>query len=247
MEKKYSYKFTVLSSQRDSLLRLRLDATLKLFQDIATIHAQKMGIAARELMEKDNAYWVVSRTKVHFDEMPMESDELEATTWPMPTKGVRCDRSYTVSKNGKVVISGVSEWVMIDAATRRLRKVETTHYPTDIEWLTETAIDEPFMKFDKVFLEDDFVYETKIRSTDIDVTRHANNAVYCNLILNVFTFTEQEKSYIIDFEIAYHREALEGDVLRIYRKNTVDGDFFEIRKVDGTVVATAFLKFAYRN
>lgn len=115
MKNVYSHSLKILSSQRDSLFRLRLDDALKLFQDIATFHAHELGIDGPQLMEKDKAFWIVTRTIIHCHAIPIENEDITAKTWPLPTNGLRCERCYTLSQNDEIKIAGVSEWVVIDA------------------------------------------------------------------------------------------------------------------------------------
>lgn len=54
---------------------------------------------------------------------------------------------------------------------------------------TKNAFDEePYSKLKEEFTEDDFVYEQKIYSSDIDFSRYTNNAVYVKLISNVLSW-----------------------------------------------------------
>ena len=53
----------VTSSKVDKNHRLRCDAILNIFQDLATSHATKMGMSFVDLKEKSNAFWVLSKIK----------------------------------------------------------------------------------------------------------------------------------------------------------------------------------------
>lgn len=243
MKNVYSHSLKILSSQRDSLFRLRLDDALKLFQDIATFHAHELGIDGPQLMKKDNAFWIVTRTIIHCHAIPVENEDITAKTWPLPTNGLRCERCYTLSQNDEIKIAGVSEWVVIDAETRHPRRIESTHFPTDIDYQTERAVTTSFTKMKDDFDNDDFVYDTVIRSTDIDITHHTNNSVYCSMLLDTFSVKELEKIIITDLEISYHKESLEGEKLRVFRKNDNGMSRFAIKKEDGTLVVLAEMKY----
>lgn len=240
MENFYSHKVKILSSQRDSLFRLRYDDTLRLFQDIATIHAHQLGIDGPQLMAKDKAFWIVTRTKIRCEELPTENTELEAKTWPLPVEGIRCERCYTLGNASKMYITGITEWVIIDAETRRPRRVDSTHYPTTIDYITEKPIEEPFSKMTNDFSDEDFVCHRIIRSSDIDITHHTNNTVYCTMLIDTFSVKEIETLKIKEIEFHYQHESLEGDSLSIFRKKINDTEYhFAIKKDDGTVVVLA--------
>ena len=153
----FTLNTTVLSGQCDSLMRFKAEAVLMSFQDVASRHAMFLGIDDFSLLEKDNAMWVVSKTKVKVNKLPLWNDEVAIRTWPMGAEGVRCNRCYQIIRNGEVMINAITEWVIIDATTRTLRKVETTSYPNDIDWITEKSVDERFRRFKDDFTENDFV------------------------------------------------------------------------------------------
>lgn len=211
------------------------------FQDVASRHATLLDIDDYSLLEKDNALWVVSKTKVKINELPRWNDEVSIRTWPMGAEGVRCNRCYQILKDGKAVINAITEWVIIDAETRMLRKVETTSYPKDIDWITEKSVEERFRRFKDDFSEEDFVYKRLIRSSDIDVTHHTNNVTYITMLLDTFSVKELESMTLKEVEISYLNESLEGETLSIYRKKTDEGYLFKIMKEDGKNAVMAFL------
>ena len=54
----------VLSGQCDTLMRFRTESMFMSFQDVASLHATFLGIDDYSLLEKDNALWVISKTKI---------------------------------------------------------------------------------------------------------------------------------------------------------------------------------------
>lgn len=237
----YILNTTVLSGQCDSLMRFKTESSFMAFQDVASRHAMFLGIDDFSLLKKDNALWVVSKTKVKINKLPRWNDEISIRTWPMGAEGVRCNRCYQIIKDGEVFINGITEWVIIDAETRHLRKVESTSYPNDIEWITEKSIDEKFRRFKDDFTENDFINKRIVRSGDIDVTHHTNNVTYITMLLDTFTVKELENMTLKEIEVSYLSESLEGETLSIYRKDNEDGHYFSIKKDDGKIVLMAFL------
>ena len=154
----------------------------------------------------------------------------------MGADGVRCNRCYQIIKDNEILINGITEWVIIDATTRTLRKVETTSYPNDIDWITEKSIEEKFRRFKDDFTENDVVYKRLIRSGDIDVTHHTNNVTYITMLLDTFSVKELENMSLKEIEVSYINESFEGETLSIYRKKREDGTYFSIKKDDGKVV-----------
>lgn len=160
----------------------------------------------------------------------------------MGAEGVRCNRCYQIMKDDEVLINAISEWVIIDATSRTLRKVETTSYPNDIDWIKEKSIEERFRRFKDDFTDEDLVYKRFVRSGDIDVTHHTNNVTYITMLLDTFSVKDLEAKQWEDVEVSYLNESFEGETLSIYRKEREDGYYFSIKKDDGKVVLMAFFK-----
>ena len=129
----FSCDIQIQSGICDSLLRMKPEAAMLMIQDMAAQHATLLGIDDPNLKAKDNALWVISRTKMIFNDIPQWYDVVTAKTWPSRPNGIRCERNYSITKDGNLMIAAFSEWVIIDADTRKLRKVETTHFPSDNE------------------------------------------------------------------------------------------------------------------
>ena len=159
-----------------------------------------------------------------------------------PVIDTLCAALLDIKKGDEVFINAISEWVIIDATSRTLRKVETTSYPNDIDWIQEKSIEEKFRRFKDDFTEEDFIYKRLVRSGDIDVTHHTNNVTYITMLLDTFSVKELESKLWEDVEVSYLNESFEGETLSIYRKEREDGYSFSIKKEDGKVVLMAFFK-----
>lgn len=240
----YILNTTVLSGQCDSLMRFRAEAVFMAFQDVASRHAIFLGVDDFSLLEKDNAMWVITKTKVKINKLPFWNENITIRTWPMGAEGVRCNRCYQILENDEVMINGITEWVIIDATTRTLRKVESTSYPNDIDWIKEKSIEDKFRRFKDDFTEEDFVYQRLIRSGDIDVTHHTNNVTYVTMLLDTFSVRELESMMLTEIEISYLNETLEGETLSVYRKKTDDGYCFKIVKDNDKVAVMAYTGYA---
>lgn len=237
----YISNTTVLCGQCDSLMRLRTESIFMTFQDVASRHALTLGVDDLSLLKNDNAMWVVSKTKIKVNKLPFWNEDITVRTWPLGAEGVRCNRCYQIIKDGEAMINAITEWVMIDATSRTLRKVETTSYPNDIDWIAERSVEDKFRRFRDDFTEEDLVYQRLVRSSDIDVTHHTNNVTYITMLLDTFSVKEIESMTLKEIEVSYLSESFEGETLSIYRKRREDGTYFSIKKDDGKVVLMGFL------
>ena len=148
-------------------------------------------------------------------------------------------------ENNEYLFGAKQEICPIDIDTRKIRKIDTIEYPKDME--TMPAFDtEPYSRLKDDFTEDEFVYDYKIYSPDIDFSRHTNNASYVRFIANVPTCDFLDKNQITDFEIHYINESVEGQILRIYKKDRENEMEFLIKEGDREI-ARAILKYKAKN
>ena len=81
MTDKLEKTFAIVPSQCDSTARLGIPNAFSLFMDIATEHADQLGIGLKDLGPQ-NKFWLTVKSKVHFYDMPALSDVVTLTTWP---------------------------------------------------------------------------------------------------------------------------------------------------------------------
>lgn len=246
MNTEYESKYEISYTELNQDLELGLTNAVELVQSILTDYFISFGSDNETIKNKNNALWVLSKTKIHFDKIPKWKDFVFGKSYTTKIKPIRVEME-TIFKDEKdeYLFSAKQEICPIDIDTRKIRKIDTIEYPKDME--TKNAFDEePYSKLKEEFTEDDFVYEQKIYSSDIDFSRYTNNAVYVKLISNVLSCDFLDKNQITDFEIHYINESTEGQSLKIYRKERKQEIEFLIKK-DDVEIARAILKYKGKN
>lgn len=240
-ESKYEVSYTELGQD----LELGLINSIEIVQSLVTDYFASFGSDNKTVKEKNNALWVLSKTKVHFEKFPRWRDFIYGKSYTTKVKPIRVEmESIFKDKNNQYLFGAKQEICAIDIDTRKIRKVSTIHYPKDME-VKEAVDKEPYSKLIEKFTENDFVYEQRIYSSDIDFSRHTNNAVYVRLIANVLTCDFLDKNEITDFEIHYLNESIEGQTLRIYKKEQEQKMEFLIKEKDREI-SRAILKYKNR-
>jgi acyl-CoA thioester hydrolase len=94
---------------------------LRWAQDIATLHWRSAASAALQR----RWLWVVLRHEIDYRDPILPGDRVEARTWLGAADGARYDRFVDLRKPGAARASAAvkSTWVMIDAATRKPKRV----------------------------------------------------------------------------------------------------------------------------
>lgn len=242
MKVEYEKEYQVSYTEVDQNLKLGLEEAITFHQNIVTEYFESFKSDNIVLKNQNNAIWVVSKTKVHFNKYPTWRDIIYGRSYTTKVKPIRIEMETTFkNKEGEMLFATKQESCAIDLDTRKIRKVETVNYPSDME-TEENIIEEPFLKLHEIFSENDLAYEQKIFSSDIDYSRHTNNAVYVRFIENALSCDFLDHHKITDFEIHYINESREGQTLEIYKKEKENSIEFLIREGEREIVR-AFLKF----
>ena len=119
MEVKLTWELTVRASQCDAAGKLGIPAVFALFMDMATEHADALGIGLREL-GKRGLFWLAVRTRVRLYRRPAMLEKVQAATWPEKPGRIRCNRDYTVAAGDELLAQGRTEWAVIHPETGKL-------------------------------------------------------------------------------------------------------------------------------
>ncbi len=236
MKRVYNKDYKISYSEVDQDLKLGVYESLNLAQDAVTDYFCSFGGDNIVLKNKDNAVWVVAKAKVHFNKFPLWEDVIKGRCYTTKIKPVRVEVE-TAFKNtdDEVLFVTNQESCVIDIETRKIRKINTITYPSDME-AEQSLIQDGYLRLDDKFTEDDFAYEQKIYSQDIDYSCHVNNAIYVRYIMNALSSDFISKNKITDFEIHYINESKEGQVLKIYKKEENKNIKFLIKEDEKEII-----------
>jgi len=207
-------KYTIGISDVDFLQTLKISSLFGYFQEIASFHANNLGIGLDAISSKHNVTWVLVKIKVEIDQFPLWNDEIIIQTWPLKPKRFEFERNYIVKdSNGNVIIRAISSWVIMDLETRELQKAELIEvdYPNFIE---NKAIDGKLGKL-KPFGEPKVVYKKTIGYSDIDMNGHLTNSKYIDYIMDCFPCEGHKKYKVRTIQVSYVNEALPGETITL--------------------------------
>ena len=226
----------------DSSVKLGIAQTALLVQDNLTECFGKLQCDGIIYREKFNAFWVFTKTKIHFEERANWRDIVTVRTFPINNAGMRTNvNTEVIDKNGRRIISANQEACVLSLENHRPLKLTTLPYPS--ENFPPAIFSEMFEKFIQDFSEDDFSFEQVIRSSHIDMSHHMNNIEYIKLALCVFSDNFLQQNKVTDLEVHFLGESKEGQVLRVY-KRFVENKFFIHIKEGSRSVFECCVKFA---
>ena len=227
----------VLVSQCDNRANFSVPAAFSLFGDLASEHAPMIDLGSDVLAEK-GLFWVAVRTKIKINRLPKMNDEIVAESWPEAPGKVRCIRYYSLSDSNGLLIEGKTEWAIINIESGRPQKLSEV-YPAGMEHLEDTVCNEDFHKLSDKFEEAELLGKYVVRSTDIDIGQHMNNAKYIHALFGLFKTEELENMNVTDVEINFRAQSYEGDELSFFKRTAEDGAMeIGALRPDGTVAVT---------
>lgn len=200
------------------------------FQDIAGIHAKEIGVSYETLKEQ-NLAWVILYESYEIINMPPYLDNVLVKTWPKPKGRLEFEREYFMeSLDGKALIKGISNWVVIDLNTRSLVRTDRINYNgqyynyTNYNEKTKRKIGLDYSKCTDYF-------DTVVTYDDLDHNGHMNNTRYLTHIYNNYDFSNR-KCFCKHVEIAFIKEAKWKDIINIGHYVLDDGRDAYIGKVN---------------
>ena len=223
MQKIFEVKRHIHTSIANSQMRLDPYGAMRMFQDMTESHSADLGIDYFTMREKSNVFWVITKMRIHYEKTPVEFEEATVRTWPSAAQRVTCPRYYTVETAGGARVEARSEWVLLDMEKRTIRRPESTCYPADFDFCTDTLLDAPYLRLRLDFSAMEQVMARKILSSDVDMSHHTNNCQYARFVLDCFPVSFWDENEVEDFELHFLNESREGETLSICRALLPDG------------------------
>lgn len=235
MQNRYTQEYAVLPSVCDSGACLGIPDTFALFMDLAAIHAEELAFDTPRLMKR-GLFWLTVRTRVRFLRRPKLAERVTLATWPEQPGKLRTDRDYTITQNGGLLVAGKTEWTILEMDSGRLHPM-TGIFPSGFTFYPDSVWAEPFTRMKDEPL-DEFARYT-VRSTDIDLGGHMNNAAYLRALAGLFADRDWQGMSIRELEIAFRAPCYEGDTL-VWQKRE-DGGVLSLRAAlpDGKTIVLA--------
>ena len=215
-----SLKMRAMPSMCDENSLMSIPAILDMFQDMAGVHAESVGIGALDL-EKRGLFWVVSKMRLRINRRPPVQEILDSVTWIQPAERVSCERDWSLNKGGEQLAYVRSIW----AAIRRdnFRPGHMADFYPDADFTIAPPDDIPFTRMGKKFEDAEPLGEYKIRSIDIDRGGHMNNVNYVRALLGCFTCEQLADMDIRELDMQFILQCYEGDTIRFVKRPSEDG------------------------
>jgi len=215
---KYTTKITLYNSYFDYNDNLSYKSILNIFQDVASIHAEEIGVGYEAMLNK-NLYWVLSRIKIDILKMPKPNETVIVETWPHVKGRIDFDRDFKIlNEKDETLIIGTSKWCIIDTVNRMLQRTDNINY--NGECIEDKNYEDSFTKIDLPDIEETFKFNYKVRHSALDHNQHMNNTYYANLVFNAV-----ENKLFRHFEINFKNECILNDEISVFSIQDKDGEY----------------------
>lgn len=200
--------------------RIKPSAIFDEFQNVASLHADKLGVGFDDLIRK-NAVWMLIRCRYDVISYPAFEQPLNITTYPFKPKGIEFDREYEITdKSGNKLIKGTSMWCICNYETRKLLFGNEVKY-SDEDYSDKRQYDGTLKKIPPIITDGFKSFRSRTYFTDLDHNGHVNNTRYLDFIMNALA--EEGEFGVEYFEINYINEMKRDSEFEILYGKTEGG------------------------
>ena len=208
-------------------------ATFQIVENAITECMSAQHIDGKTIKAKYNAFWVFTKNKVQILDRANWLDVVTVECFISSKSAAKlCIDTAIKNADGVIIAYSRCEMCPLDGATGQILRVSAVGVGDDV--VVEPA--QMAVTFDKIYATDlPAVDVVTVRSTNIDMSRHANNVEYLRFILNTYTVAELAHT-ISAIEVNYVNQSYEGDVLTIRKLASDASDVLAITKSDSIIV-----------
>jgi len=207
--------FRVRAFDVDANGRLKVNTILDYFQDAASNDAERLNFGYSNFVPR-GLTWVLSWAKFEFIEYPKFIDEIKIQTWGKKQHKLYSIRDYLLfNSKDEIICRGTSAWLLLDLKSLRPKILPQLFPEIKMHDSIDALIDLP-QKITHTS-QQDFIYSTQVRYSDIDLNQHANNASYIKFMLDCFDKEFHGDHIIKSLVVSFNAESKYGDEIHLYK------------------------------
>lgn len=185
----------------DGELNITNSGLLNLFEDVACLHAQRLG----EDISTSDLRWLLSGYRVNIIRRPKYGEELTVTTWSRDYKNVTATREFELrDAAGELIATCWSQWARVNIHTKELVRL-TDEYMAPYESEPERT---NFGKVPRITEPAEHGSETKMHIDWrwMDNNRHMHNSYYLDAA--EYILPDEVRTHLVgcSFDVVYKQE-----------------------------------------
>ena len=230
MQEYFESPWIISPGMADASGRIAYAEILRLFMDLASVHAELLGVGLKDMASK-GYFWLTVKTKLHLRQRPRIGTRVLVSTWPEAPESMRCCRSYAISgMDGQPMAEGKTEWAVLDQRDGTLVPVDQV-FPTGLRYDRPSACPGSFADIPEKEGDWTALDEYRVRSTDIDLGGHMNNVAFFRAMIGAIPNARWKSLRPREMDVVFRASAYEGDLLRIEERTR--GEALELRVCRG--------------
>lgn len=188
--------------------RIQPFALFDMCQDVATVHAEEIGLS-RDVVISRGVFWAVVRQKLEIVKEPRHFQKVTVRTWPHTLTRVSFLRDFFITdEGGDLLAKATSEWVLVDLETRKFASVKDFFDISEEELDDARAFERKPRKLPNFEEGNRPVVQVVPSYADLDLNGHVNNAKYADFVVNALNPGEEGRMKSI--QIDYRQEVVPG-------------------------------------
>lgn len=237
MQPKLSQTFFLSAGETNPEQEMSLPLLVSKIIDIATAHANSLGIG-NPAMTEIRAGWVLSRLTIEMRRWPAVNENYTLNTWIESFNRRFSERDFSVcDENGEVIGYARSIWMVMGVDSHENVGLSHLSLPEDMISGESAPIERqkrhrPILapaadvasapSAALIATSEPTVYRFKY--CDLDSYRHVNTVRYVDLLLNQFSLEEFDRTAVARLELSFLHEARYGMTVEILRREEEEPD-----------------------
>ena len=229
----YEKHQTASSSVISADARLSYIGIFDIVEDAITECMGEFGLDNVTVKRDFNAFWVFTKNKVKLFSNLVWGKKFLVRSFISSLSSAKMVVDTALKKqDGTLVAYSSCEMCVLDIATGRIRR--TASVGADGICVEPSQCQIVFDKIDDADLPQ--VEEVKVRSTNVDYSRHCNNVEYLRFLFNTYTVEELVSLPISEIEVCYVAQSYENDALTVHKSASADCDVLSVKKDNATII-----------
>lgn len=219
MEKEYTESFFLSAGETNAEQEMSLPLLVAKLIDIATAHANSLGIG-NPYMTSDKNGWVLARLTVEMTSYPAVNSNYSITTWVESWNRHFSERDFCIAdEEGNHLGYARSVWMVLNSETRANAGLDGLNFNPEMISRRECPI---LRQAKHVKIETEPTADYRFQYCDLDSYRHVNTVRYVVLLLNQFPLEVYDKNFVSRLELSFLHEAHYGESVNLHKRETED-------------------------
>ena len=199
----------------DMFYNMPLSYMLKEAQQISGEHCEMLGIG-NDYMKGIGKAFLLAKLKVDIARQPKAGEEITIKTVPYLPRMFAYPRfTYFMDQQGNTLVTVDSRWILVDTAERKIER----ELPKAMEGLFPRGQDIGDFRIPRM-RETEYLEDYVVKYSVTDFIGHMTNAAYGDVAVNCFGDELLEGKTLRSAILAYHKEALPGQTIRLYTEKS---------------------------